>query len=110
MFPVGWFEKGKTLALALDLDAGTMLTSVDGGAWVVTFPGGCKPSATVGAGLFPALCGKGGARVRCNWGGDAERPMRHGPPSGDYRVMGLAMEAGAGAAMQVQHSPHPPST
>ncbi len=86
----GWFAAGKTLGLALDLGSGTMLVSVDGGEWAVAFPEGCAPSSSVGAALFPALSGKEGATVRCNWGADALRPLEHAPPSGDYMALGLA--------------------
>jgi hypothetical protein len=95
----GWFEAGKTLGLALDLDAGTLRVSVDGGAWAVAFQDGCAPGAAAGAALFPTLSGKGGASLRCNWGGDARRPMRRAPPSGDYRAVGQ---------LQVSPSPPPP--
>ncbi len=91
----GWFAAGKALGMALDLDAGSMLVSVDGAAWTVAFAAQnrpCCPSAAAGAALFPALSGWGGASVRCNWGTDPERPMRHGPPSGEYRPIGLLME------------------
>ena len=95
----GWFKAGKTLGLALDLDAGTLRVSVDGGAWAVAFQDGCAPGAAVGAALFPALSGKAGARLRANWGWDRERPMRHGPPEGDY-----------GLVVQQQQAPPPPSS
>ncbi len=85
----GWFEAGKTLGVAVDLDAGTMLVSVDGGDWVVAIPEGCTPSATAGASLYPALSGNDGLRLLCNWGADPGRPMKHRPPSEDYRVVGL---------------------
>ncbi len=88
----GWFAAGKTLGVALDLDAGALLVSVNGAAWVVACQAGCAPGADAGGALFPALSGEGGARVRCNWGADAGRPMRHGPPSGDYCAVGLAMQ------------------
>ena len=83
----GWFVAGKTLGLALDCDAGTLRVSVDGGAWAVAFQDGCAPGAAVGAALFPVISGKGGARFRANWGWDKERPMRHLPPEGDYRLV-----------------------
>ncbi len=86
----GWFTAGKTLCVALDLDSGTMRVSVDGGDWAVAFQDGCAPSAAVGAALFPALSGWDGARVRCNWGADAELPFKHAPPSGEYMAVGLA--------------------
>ena len=92
----GWFAAGKTLGLALDLDAGTLRVSVDGAPWAVAFQDGCAPGAAVGSALFPALSGNGGARVRCNWGAEAGRPMRHSPPSGEYRPVGLAMQVPPG--------------
>ncbi len=85
----GWYIVGKTLGVALDLDAGTLLVSVEGGKWDVAFQDGCSPGSSVGAALFPALSGRTGARLRLNWGADARRPMRHSPPSGDYRAVGL---------------------
>ncbi len=85
-----WNESGGTLGVALDMNTGTLLVSVDGAAWAVAFADGCAPGAAVGAALFPALCGSGGARVRCNWGADAGRPMRHSPPSWQYNAVGLA--------------------
>ncbi len=84
----GWFASGKTLGVALDLDSGTMHVSVDGGDWAVAFQDECAPSATAGAALFPALSGKSGARVVCNWG--ADRPLKHTPPSGEYVALGQA--------------------
>ena len=90
----GWFVAGKTLGVAADLDAGTLLVSVDGADWTVAFQAGCAAGPAVGAGLYPAVSGQGGARVRCNWGADAGRPMRHGPPaSGGYRAVGLLLDA-----------------
>ncbi len=91
---------GKTLGVALDLDAGTLLVSFDGGDWAVAFPntthtGPCRPSDTAGAALFPALNGSKGAWVRCNWGTDKERPMRHSPPSEQFRAVGLPPEVPA---------------
>ncbi len=78
--------------MALDLDAGAMHVSVDGGEWAVAFPNGCAPSATVGAALFPALSGESGSQLRCNWGSDAGRPMKHAPPSEKFVAVGLARE------------------
>jgi hypothetical protein len=90
----GWFETGNILGVALDLDTGTLLASVNGTCWVVACPNAihtspCCPSGTAGSALFPAMCGGGGARLRCNWGGVAGRPMRHCPPSGQYLAVGL---------------------
>ena len=88
----GWFAAGKTLGVAVDLDAGTLRVSVDGADWAVAFQAGCAPGAAVGAGLFPALSGSDGARVRCNWGADESRPMRHAPPASEYRAVGLLQQ------------------
>jgi hypothetical protein len=76
--------------MALDLESGALRVSVDGGEWAVAFPEGCAPSSSVGAAVFPALSGKEGATVRCNWGADASRPLKHAPPSGEYMALGLA--------------------
>ena len=84
-----WFAAGKTLGVAADLDAGTLLVSVNGADWAVLFQAGCAPGPAGGSGLYPVLSGTGGASLRCNWGADAGRPMRHGPPaSGGYRAVG----------------------
>ncbi len=87
----GWAATGKTLGVAVDLDAGRMLVRVNGAAWADAFSAACAPSAVAGAGLFPALSGGMGMRVRCNWGVDAARPMKHGAPAGGYRAVGLAL-------------------
>ena len=47
--------------------------------WRVAFPSGVRPSASVGAALFPAVSGRDGARVRCNFGLDQRRPLRYPP-------------------------------
>ncbi len=102
----GWFEAGKLLRLAADLDVGAMRVAVvetDGTCaggenattmlypsliahiplvadWQIAYPSGLQPSATVGAALFPAISGNGGATLRCNFGLDPRRPLRF-PPS-----------------------------
>ena len=87
-----WFVTGKTLGVALDVDAGTMLVSVDGAEWVVAFQDGCTPSAAAGVALFPALSVMGdAAKMRCNLGGDTERPMRHAAPLG-YCAVGQVLQ------------------
>ena len=86
----GWFKKDKTLGIALDLDAGVMSVSVDGGEWAVVVPDGCNPSVTAGATLFPAVSGGKGARMRFNWGVDAVRQLKYAPPSAEYQAVGLA--------------------
>jgi hypothetical protein len=90
-----WNVAGGTLGVALDLGAGTLHLSVNGGDWALAFPNAthtspCRPSVATGAALFPALCGSDGVRVRCNWGVDALRPMKFTPPSGEYMALGLA--------------------
>lgn len=82
--------------MALDLEAGRLLVSVDGDEWTVAhFSEPCAPGAGAGAALFPALSGAKlngpfrASKVRCNWGADERRPMRHAPPSGDYQAVGL---------------------
>lgn len=92
----GWFAAGKVLRLAADLDEGSMrvaVASLEGqqaeqpgeeqaGKWTTAFASGVRPSAAVGAALFPAVSGKNGARVRCNLGRDEGRPLRFAPPWG----------------------------
>ncbi len=80
----GWFTQGCVLGVAADLDAGALLCTT-GGPWTPCFPSGLRPGPEVGAALLPAVSCKGGARVRCNLGCDASRPLRHAPPSGEYR-------------------------
>ena len=101
----GWFNAGKSLRLAADLNAGAMRVAVvktDGTSaggenstsilpspmahiplladWQTAYSSGLQPSATVGAALFPAISGQGGAKLRCNFGLDPGRPLRF-PPS-----------------------------
>jgi hypothetical protein len=101
----GWFEAGKLLRLAADLDAGAMRVAVvetDGtcagdenstsiipspmahtlllAAWQTAYSSGLQPSAHVGAALFPAISGSDGVRLLCNFGLDPLRPLRF-PPS-----------------------------
>jgi hypothetical protein len=83
-----WFVVGGTLGLALDLDAGALFVSANGGAWQPAFPTGLRPGATVGSALFPVVSGLSGARVRCNLGADPSRPMRHTAPAAEYRTVG----------------------
>ena len=79
------------LGLACDLDAGSLLVAADGGPWeTCAFPAGPRPGGVVGGGLHPFLTGADGLRVRCNWGADAARPLKHAAPSGEYRAVGLA--------------------
>jgi hypothetical protein len=84
MVTPGWFAAGGVLGVAADLDAGTLLCTA-GGAWTPCFPSALRPGPAVGGALFPIVSCWGGARVRDNLGGDASRPLRHAPPSGEYR-------------------------
>jgi hypothetical protein len=104
-----WFKAGKLLRLAADLDAGVMRMAVvetDGSCaggedstsilpspmahippvadWKTAFSLGLQPSATVGAALFPAVSGRGGVRLQCNFGLDPRRPLLF-PPSKNSR-------------------------
>ena len=89
----GWFVPGGVLGLAADLEAGSLRVAFAAGgdsspAWREAFASGLRPSAKVGGGLFPAVSGMGGARIRCNFGGDPQRPLRLPPPSPDYVAVG----------------------
>ena len=89
----GWFVPGGVLGLAADLEAGSLRVAFAAGgdsspAWREAFASGLRPSAKVGGGLFPAVSGYGGARIRCNFGGDPQRPLRLPPPSRDYVAVG----------------------
>jgi hypothetical protein len=100
----GWFAAGKSLRLAADLNAGAMRLAVvktDGTSaggekstsilsspmahiplvadWQTAYSSGLQPSATVGAALFPAISGKGGAKLRCKFGLDARFPQSSSP-------------------------------
>ncbi len=63
--------------MAWDEAAGALLVAVDGAAREPLFPDGVAPGEAVGAGLFPALSGQDGCRVRWNLG---QRPFAHPPP------------------------------
>ena len=93
----GWYAAGKTLGLAVDLEASSLLVAVGKGAgdspetgpeWRPAYQTGVATGATVGSGLFPAISGYGGARVMCNFGCDPSRPMLLRPPSEDYIPVG----------------------
>ena len=101
----GWFSSGSLLRLAANLDVGTMRVAVaetdgtctggenstmihhesssygtDAAEWRTAYSSGLQPSATVGAVLFPAISGRRGASLRCNFGGNKARPLRFPPP------------------------------
>jgi hypothetical protein len=79
-----WFAPGRTLCVAVDVDAGAMHLATDGGAWAHAFDG-VRPAADAGAGVYPVVCGGGGVRARCHLGREPGREMRVAPPSGEYR-------------------------
>jgi hypothetical protein len=83
---------GATVGLAWDAGAGALLVAVDGADPTQLFPEGLKAGPVVGAGLFPALSGKGGCRVGVNLG---QRPFRYAPPAGF-----LACSSAAPAALE----------
>ena len=82
----GWFKAGTALGLAADLSAGTMLVAVGDGPWAPAFASGVAPGAAVGTGLFLAVSGCDGAKVRLGLGRDA--PLRVQAPSRDYVPLG----------------------
>jgi hypothetical protein len=47
--------------------------------------------AKVGGGLFPALSGRGGVRIKYNFG---QKPMTHKPPSEQYITVVAARNIG----------------
>jgi hypothetical protein len=88
----GWLEVGTVLGVAIDLEQGCMLATVgptsssSGSGWHTVFETGLSPSSEIGSALFPVISGVLGVEVRYNFGYNlASRPMRHHPPSDDYR-------------------------
>ncbi len=91
--------------MALDLDAGVLRFACDDSQWTPAFPSAVTPGPAAGPDLFPALSGQYGARVQCNFGGDASRPLRLVPPSDEYRPF-----AEAAAAAHNDKARAPPSS
>ncbi len=73
-------RRGAKLCVAWDSDAGSLLVGVDGAAPTNLFPTGVTPGSAVGVGLFPALSGWGGCRVRCNFRHPNEGYLPCAPP------------------------------
>ncbi len=73
---------GATACVAWDGAAGIMLVSVDGAPYVAPFPPDIpvRPSATAGAGLYPAIWGNKGSVVEWSMSGG----LGLVPPSADY--------------------------
>ena len=74
----GFQRAGALVGVAWDAAAGALLVSVDGSALAPLFSSGVAPGPAVGAGLYPAVSGEEGCRVRWN----AQGPFRHAPPPG----------------------------
>jgi hypothetical protein len=89
--------------VAWDGSSGSLLASVDGAAFQPLFPGGVAPGPVVGAGLFPAVSGIHGCRVRVNLG---SRPWRHAPPDG-FLPWAQAAPLGQMDSLQVPLPPSP---
>jgi hypothetical protein len=95
-----WFEPGKTIGVAIDLEKGGLYVSVLGGdsdpapRWftVVDDP---PLSAEAGSFFFPALSGQQGACVSYNFGFDPKaRPLRISPPSPEYKSIAAFVSDG----------------
>jgi hypothetical protein len=85
---VAFDEPGCTVGVAWDAHAGALLAAANGKALAPVFPDGLKPGPAVGTGLFPALSGCLGCRVRFNLG---QCPFRHPPPEGFVSCVAAAV-------------------
>jgi hypothetical protein len=95
-----WFEPGKTISVALDIEKGGLYVSVLGGdsdpapRWV-TVADNLPLGAEAGSFFFPAISGQQGACVRFNFGFDPKaRPLRISPPSPDYKSIAAFVSDG----------------
>jgi hypothetical protein len=86
-----WFETGKTIGVALDIEKRVLSVSVLGGdsapasKWL-TVADDLPLNAVAGSSFFPSVSGQQGACLRYNFGFDPEaRPLRLSPPSPDYK-------------------------
>lgn len=93
-----WFEEGKTLGVAVDMEGGSLLVSVAGPEtatpqWLVATD--TLPLATAkGRGLFPSISGQQGACLRLNYGHDpVSRPFKIAPPSAYFKSAASLMAA-----------------
>ncbi len=100
-------REGATVCVAWDGAAEAMLVSVDGAPFVAPFPPDSPvgPSATTGAGLYPAVSGHGGGVVQWSLSGG----LGLAPPSPDYAPF-LALEASPPQPNPHMSSVHPPPT
>ena len=55
----------------------------DAAAWKTAYESGLQPIGAVGVGLFPAVSGKGGVKVRCRL-----REVQCRPPWADFKAVG----------------------
>ena len=63
----------------------------DAAAWKTAYESGLQPIGAVGVGLFPAVSGKGGVKVRCRL-----RDVQCRPPWADFVAVGAGRGAGTG--------------
>ena len=63
----------------------------DAAAWKTAYESGLQPIGAVGVGLFPAVSGKGGVKVRCRL-----REVQCRPPWADYVAVGARCVEGTG--------------
>lgn len=90
-----WLHVGNVLGVAVDQDRGTMQFALterfeakppNRSQWITAFESKVNTSAVVGSGLFPALSGGKGVKVRYNFGFKREK-MIHTPPVEDFRTI-----------------------
>jgi hypothetical protein len=92
---------GAVLGVALDLIEGSMRVAVLDAApaetppvtsdWKVAFKSGVCPGEAVGSGIYPAVSGNNGVQIKYNLGDNQAYPLRHSPPSSDYKPVGATM-------------------
>ena len=60
-------------------------------AWRIAYETGLQPCEAVGVGLFPAVSGKGGVKIRCRL-----RDVQYIPSCADFVVVGAGCATGKG--------------
>ena len=98
-FGTAW-QPGDVVGVAADMESGTLSYSVNGSFEApngAAFEGvACAPG-----GVFPALSGQGGLKVRCNFGGGAGAGLgafRFAPPSDGFVAVADCFRAAAATA------------
>ncbi len=81
-----------TLGVAVDIDSGDLLISVNGCEWRKVFKDKCRPCAKAGAALFPVVSGLGQARICCRWGAGAGQNLKYSAPSDEYQAVGVLLQ------------------